>query len=526
MELLIVDDETIAIQGISMVLNWEEFGIDTVWTATSVEEARAILCEEHVDFVLCDIEMRSENGLHLIDWVNQNYPAIQCIIVTGHVNFEYTRKVLELKVIDYLNKPLLERPLREAMQKAVRKRKEWYRDREMQQENQISIERHFFRTLLRENNIRSREELREEIVKRRISMPIDSEYYMLYVKIRKWNDEYTEEDKERVGFNISNLLMQVYLKNYHTYAQKISLNASLICFVPGHAEGFQEKIVKAVNRFTDYCKLYFLCEVCVYIREPVYIEQFAGELKKLQKYDEENLLYNQGACLAEARKRKRPGMVYPDYKIWRLLMENASFEELRKSVANYMDSEYFSEHVTPERLARLIKDFEYMLAAVKTDKGFSGKEDTEGRKAEEILRQDADKSVSQCRDWIFACVEEMERENTEREEKQDAAEVICRYIDSHMDEEISRNTLAGLVFMSPDHMTRVFKKAKGVTISDYILDKKMEHAAKLLVHTNFSVSYIASDVGYSNISHFSGAFKKKYDITPSEYRKLYGRMSD
>lgn len=87
MELLIVDDEAIAIQGISMVLNWGELDIETVWTATTIQEAKDIIKEENVSIILCDIEMRSENGLHLVEWVNQNYPEIQCIIVTGPCEF-------------------------------------------------------------------------------------------------------------------------------------------------------------------------------------------------------------------------------------------------------------------------------------------------------------------------------------------------------------------------------------------------------------------------------------------------------
>lgn len=524
MELLIVDDEAIAIQGISMVLDWEEFGIDTVWTATSIEEARAVICDEDIDFLLCDIEMRSENGLHLVDWVNKNHPAIQCIIVTGHVNFEYTRKVLELGVTDYLNKPLDARQLRRAMQKAVRLRDEYYRDHEMQQKNSVSIERHFFRTLLREGEVRSRQEIREEIINRRIGMPVDSKYCMLYLKFRKWNDEYTGEDKAKIGFNISLILMQEYLKKYHTYAQRINTDAAVVCFAADDTEIFLQQLESSIERFTSYCDMYFLCKVCVYIKGSVYIEQFADKLKELEEYDKQNLLHNKGAFRVEQKKRIKLNMVFPDYKIWRLLLENGSYKELNKSISNYMDSEYLAENATPERLGKLIRDFEYMFAAFYSGQGSDNGYDENERIAN--LQQEAGKSISQCRDWMFECVACAEKRTAGEEKNMGAVDIICRYINSHIEEEISRNTLAGLVYMSPDHMTRVFKKTMGMTISDYILDKKMENAANLLVNTNFSISYIASNIGYSNISHFSGAFKKKYDMTPSEYRKENGRMSD
>ena len=56
-------------------------------------------------------------------------------------------------------------------------------------------------------------------------------------------------------------------------------------------------------------------------------------------------------------------------------------------------------------------------------------------------------------------------------------------------------------------------------LSDYILQEKMNIGRHLLETTNFSVSIVASKVGYSNFSHFARAFKRVFGMSPSEIRQ-------
>ena len=62
MTILIVDDEFYLVQGVKKALNWEDYGIDTIYTAYSADQARKVYEENHVDILLCDIEMPRENG--------------------------------------------------------------------------------------------------------------------------------------------------------------------------------------------------------------------------------------------------------------------------------------------------------------------------------------------------------------------------------------------------------------------------------------------------------------------------------
>lgn len=523
MQLLIVDDEMMAIQGISMLLEWKEIGIEQVWTAMTLAEARSIIAEEEIDLLLCDIEMRSENGLHLVDWVNKNYPLICCIILTGHVNFDYTRKAIELKVMDYLSKPIDARSLKISLAKAVNKRNQNRKKQEVEVQNKKAAEWYMFRYLLRGGM--SREEIRSELIKHQLSMPLDGKYCMLFVKIRKWNEEYEESEKDKVNMLMSTTLMQDYFAQYHIYAQKISRDSMIICFASDVKDAALDRICERSEKFVSYCKTYFLCELCIYIASQICIEELGAKSQYLQEFDRNNFLRNQGVMLAE--KKKKPDIYFtcPDWKVWKLLLTQHAYESLKADINSYMESEYLVKNINPSRMQKIIEDFEDMFVVMLSERGIEA-DLVKNQPRIRALREGAGNSISQCIEWMHGCADCIAMEFDEEKKQKSVAEVICDYLNEHPFESVSRDELASLVYMSPDHMAKIFKKEMGMTISDYLIEIKMQQAAQLLVKTEFSVSYIASNIGYSNISHFSGAFKKQYGLTPSEYRRQHSRISD
>lgn len=83
---------------------------------------------------------------------------------------------------------------------------------------------------------------------------------------------------------------------------------------------------------------------------------------------------------------------------------------------------------------------------------------------------------------------------------------------------LSIQELAQHSFYSPNHLSVLFKKHMGVTIHEYVRAKKMDHAAYLLKNTNFNITEIAIQLGYSEQGHFSSLFKRIYKCSPVEYR--------
>ena len=68
-------------------------------------------------------------------------------------------------------------------------------------------------------------------------------------------------------------------------------------------------------------------------------------------------------------------------------------------------------------------------------------------------------------------------------------------------------------------LSREFKKHMGKTLIAYVNDLKLNYACNQLKHTDLSILAISSSLGFDSLSHFSHLFKKKYGITPLQYRK-------
>lgn len=98
---------------------------------------------------------------------------------------------------------------------------------------------------------------------------------------------------------------------------------------------------------------------------------------------------------------------------------------------------------------------------------------------------------------------------------------VSEYIDTHLDAEMSVRGLASMVYVSAGHLTRTFKKRCRMTVTDYILKKRMELAGELLKKPELTVTMVSDSVGFGNYSYFTEQFKKYYGITPREYQKQY-----
>lgn len=96
---------------------------------------------------------------------------------------------------------------------------------------------------------------------------------------------------------------------------------------------------------------------------------------------------------------------------------------------------------------------------------------------------------------------------------------IRKLIDENFAEPLTIAELAKLCFMSESKLREMFRQQYGITIYQYVLNCRMEKARELLTNKNYQVKEVAGFVGYSNISHFSEIFRKKYGCTPSEYKK-------
>ena len=109
--------------------------------------------------------------------------------------------------------------------------------------------------------------------------------------------------------------------------------------------------------------------------------------------------------------------------------------------------------------------------------------------------------------------------DSEQECNEDRIRTATKYIREHISQSISRTQVAEMLHINEEYFSRLFKKYTGYTFKDYLTMERINQAKKLLEHSRFSISIIATKVGYDNFSYFSRTFKKVTGQMPQEYRK-------
>jgi AraC family transcriptional regulator len=97
--------------------------------------------------------------------------------------------------------------------------------------------------------------------------------------------------------------------------------------------------------------------------------------------------------------------------------------------------------------------------------------------------------------------------------------IVLNYINRHLDERLDVTRLAQLGNYSSYHFHRIMRAHLGESLGAYIGRLRMEAASNLLLYSKEAINDIAFNVGYENSSSFNKAFKKRFGISPAEYRK-------
>ena len=95
------------------------------------------------------------------------------------------------------------------------------------------------------------------------------------------------------------------------------------------------------------------------------------------------------------------------------------------------------------------------------------------------------------------------------------------YIDANFKDDIRLQVLADLANMTPTAFSRFFKLRTAKSISEYIIDVRLGHAARMLADSTMAVVEICYRCGFNNISNFNRIFKRKKGLTPTEFRENY-----
>jgi len=116
---LLVDDERIIRDGISMIVDWSSLGI-SLETAASGTEALEKAAATYFDIIITDIKMPGMNGLELIERIKILYPAIYFVILSAYGEFEFANKAMKYGIKHYILKPCNEKEILDVMRDVIK----------------------------------------------------------------------------------------------------------------------------------------------------------------------------------------------------------------------------------------------------------------------------------------------------------------------------------------------------------------------------------------------------------------------
>ena len=130
-----------------------------------------------------------------------------------------------------------------------------------------------------------------------------------------------------------------------------------------------------------------------------------------------------------------------------------------------------------------------------------------------------------CVGTLYKMCDYMIENSAAREEKEQNNSLIyvrnvISYVQLKYSEPIKIDNIALSLGLNRSYLTRLFKEATGYSLQEYLMTNRMKMAVKLLSDDNLSVNQIAENVGYNDCFTFSKAFKRHFDKSPSQYRKM------
>jgi len=100
-------------------------------------------------------------------------------------------------------------------------------------------------------------------------------------------------------------------------------------------------------------------------------------------------------------------------------------------------------------------------------------------------------------------------------------EHITHFIDNHYMNRLGIAELSQEFHLSEGYLSRLFKKYMGISISQYIIQVRLQKAHQLLLNSNYTIEEISQLAGFPNKKSFTKVFKADYTLTPHQYRLQY-----
>lgn len=508
LRILAVDDEAVHLMNLIGVMQMLKPGY-IIFSAKDGVQALEMMKSFQVDLLITDIRMPNMDGLTLIREAKKLYPELYTVILSGFGEFEYAKKAIELGVDGYLLKTLEQEELLRIMEElenrllhrqALLSSEEWLQDR-LEREAEDYILGHVRRP-------------NPELVRRMVG-DADSG-----VVLRAWNHEMAGEEMRTLAWK----------EHFEDFLSEWGVTYTFRC---RHQEGAMVTVLQCAQSPEDafYSRLHAFCErfagrnfvigVSLFFQKlSKHIEQAfrqATEACEFRFYAPSEILYRYDQNLA-----MQPFLLghirLPLKESRELLMEgNAcqASELLVRDARIYIEE----HHPYPSKFKEVLM---FCFWRILSDMSHAiGKEDAQK------LMMHIDQTISNSSTMRelecamrniceqFCTVLQAQRKSV-TDQAMDAAAEILR---AEYAREWTLDELADRLHFNPSYFSTLFKQHFGMGYSDFLNEIRIEQAAQILRKRRVRVGELAQMVGYQNPTYFIKLFRKKYGVTPNEYKR-------
>ena len=521
---LLVDDEEEMIRSMMKKIEWEALGFHVIGYAENGMKALELVEEYNPDVVMTDIRMPYMDGLELSRNLNNSYPSIKILILTGFDEFEYAKEAVSLEIDEYILKPINKAELTEIM---IRLKDTL--DRERSENRSIEALRHhyeealpfihanFFSALLQGRISES------DIPRYLKDYEIKFERpYLCTLVIHTSNTHVSEGvNSMQLAASVVKLAMEKLGEKWKTrqfaYLSDYVLIAQLqdVTNVSELTDDF-EKFSTIAKRLLGATVTIGIGGTCDNIS--LLAHSYEGAMKAVSY----RAIY--GSECAINISEVAPSEAVANYSLdaelsvlfSRLsLGDKESIKEAIEKYVNRISSKGISLHSHHIYIMELISSLSRFVNNY--DIHLPGFTDDFPKLYTKLSAMDPDalgiwmeKTCFEINDILMNVLSSSTKSFVEK-----AKEYIGN---NYSNPELSLELICGEIGVSQSYFSTVFKKETGSSFISYLTDCRMKNAERLLLEDNEKSYVIAAKVGYQDANYFSYVFKRKFGMSPSRYR--------
>ncbi|MFF2014418.1 response regulator [Paenibacillus sp. NPDC058177] len=541
-KLILAEDEEDVREGIIGQIDWAKYGFEVVDQAENGREAADAIDRLLPDVVVTDIQMPFMNGLQLAEWIRKRHPNTKIIILTGFDEFEYAQRAIKLQIDEYILKPFSSQELIDVLLKV----KGTIESEIAEKENIFVLSEHYRKSLpvLREqflSSLVSRRLTRAEIEEKRAEydIPLEGRLFQASVisvdYIRHTGRENAEEgrpvslrdtgDRNLQLFAVLNIAEEICEK--HNFG-KVFIhrdNVVLLSVSPEQEEAeitgktftILEEIGQNVQRFLKLTVTSGAGTVC---RSPELLFNSFGDA--LQALDYRVILGNNRVIwIEDVESRSTQMLDYDDLTQQSLIrtIKLGTVQELKTVVDGLFAGLDIAQVSMQDYQIFLLEIMTSILRLAKE----AGNETAElfGSGLSSLTDMNKFNNVEEAKQWIInLCTRIMDSIALERQSSyKQLIDQAKDYIRDHYEEsEISIGKVCQHLHISTGYFSSIFKKEMKMTFVSYLLQIRLEAAKELLRSTELKAFEIAEKIGFADPNYFSFCFRKKYGLSPKEYK--------